>query len=372
MPCLDRKLGWREMKGERFGGIQFPSSKLNQNFSTIGKIWREIVSKHPHPFPSLPFPSLLPPPLPFPPFLLSKHTLKVTKFEIPLHARIVGSFNGLLLLHDLTNPEIFHVVNPVVKKKFSLPPLTGLGNIFSKAGYGLDSSGLCKVVHTSARACSNQVQIKMRVFTVGVDMSWRFIDLQGISLNTKEKQYALKCSPCFIAGFFYWYTMPYYNGVALDIDTETIYQFSFPVDLTRRDGTSIRFLSTETCLGLVRTKTDIWRFWKLTNVKTSEWTELAGINIRPVLSRVDKMFYPREMFFVWPVRLINGDFWFYRCVDEEYVVVRYNLVSDNFSFFPMTQVYSDTLIYPHVHTLLSPKNCKPGIVFSSKDDCNNY
>ncbi|KAK9755265.1 hypothetical protein RND81_01G013600 [Saponaria officinalis] len=294
--------------------------------------------------------------------------LKVTEYQIPLHARINGSLNGLLLLHDMTNTDLYHVVNPITKKNFSLPPLTGFGydNTCSKAGFGVDSSGLCKVVHASPTptACCDEVLINMRVFTVGVDLSWRFIDFKGISLSKREK-YALRCSSLFIAGFIYWYNMPYCNGVALDVDTETVYKFSFPAGLSRHERPYLEFLTTETCLGVVWTEGDIWRFWKLKDVKTSDWTELNGISIGPVLSRVDKMFYPRNMYFCLPVRLINGDFWFCRRVDKEYVVIRYNLVSDNFSFSPMTKVYCDTLIHPHVHTLIhphvhtliSPKNC---------------
>ncbi|KAK9756962.1 hypothetical protein RND81_01G132700 [Saponaria officinalis] len=298
--------------------------------------------------------------------------LKVTEIQIPLRAKIMGSFNGLVLLHDLTNPHIYHVMNPATKVNFTLPPLTGLCDINSRdspAGFGLTSSGCYKVVHVSAKASSKCVRI--RVFTLGVDTAWRFIDLRDISIGAKVKN-AWMCVPRFIAGFIYWSNCAHFDGIALDVDTEIIYQFSPPEDLVRY-GTPIWFLSTGTCLALLRQcQGDIWRLWKLTCVKTGEWTEMAGINIQPVLSRVDKMFYPSKINSVWPVWLINGDFWFYRRVDEEFVVVRYNLVNESFSFFPITHVCPDTLIHPHVHTLLSTKNCKPAIKYSSIDDYNNY
>ncbi|XP_074309930.1 putative F-box protein At2g02030 [Silene latifolia] len=300
--------------------------------------------------------------------------LKGTEIQIPFPARIMGSFNGLVLLHDLTNPDIFHVMNPATKVNISLPPLKGLCDINSHAGFGFTSSGLYKVVHVSAKASSKCVW--MRVFTLGVDTAWRFIDLQGISIDVNKVKYALMHFPRFISGFIYWYNIANINGVALDVDTEIIYQFSPPEDLVRGDGNPIEFLSMGTCLGLLRQWQwgDVWRLWKLTSVKTGEWTEMAGINIRPLISMVNEMFYPSKLGGVWPVRLINGVFWFYRRVDDEYVVGRYDMVNKIFSFFPITQIHPHTLIYPHVHTLLSPgnRNRKPGILCSSIDDYNNY
>ncbi|KAK9669750.1 hypothetical protein RND81_13G152000 [Saponaria officinalis] len=267
--------------------------------------------------------------------------LKLTEIQLPLPAPFMGSFNGFVLLHDLTKPYIFHVMNPVTKVNFSLPPMTGFCNYNSQVGFGITSSGLYKVVHISAKSTAKRVL--MRVFTLGVDTTWLFIDLKGISIGLKEMHAFMFC-PRFIAGFIYWINFLHFTGVALDVDTEIIYRFSPPEDLirediVRNDDTSIRFLSMGTCLGLFRQSQggDTWRFWKLTCVKTNEWTEMARINIQPLLSRVDKMFYPSKVKCVWPTRLINGEFWFYRRVDEEFVMVRYDLVNESFSFFPITK-----------------------------------
>ncbi|XP_074306679.1 uncharacterized protein LOC141641939 [Silene latifolia] len=294
--------------------------------------------------------------------------LNETPVKIPFRASVVCCFNGLLvLLSQSINVDgeievVFHVVNPVTKLIISLPHVTDLDHVTEGISLAVDSSGHYKVVHVSGKIVEFE-QVKMRVFTIGVDKAWRFIELQGIPVITAdENNLMLFRSFCF-GGFIYWFT--YYTssdispfGFALDVDTEIIYQLSMPKDVVE-DQHSFSIVSTETGLGLVRKQDDIWRVWKLTDVKSSEWTELTRINTRTVLNQIDKEFGPDYFKYICPFRLFNGDLWL-RCPRmtskyEDYVVVRYNLARECFDYFPIKRLFNHTL-HPHANTLVSLKN----------------
>ncbi|XP_074306685.1 uncharacterized protein LOC141641944 [Silene latifolia] len=272
------------------------------------------------------------------PIVKMKTKTKTTKVENPSEATILCSLNGLVLLSYSTYGEIIlHVVNPMTKEKISLPPvMVGLGP--KSASLAINSSGHYKVVHVSK-------QVQIRVFTIGVDKAWRLIDLQGIP-NSSTMNYILE-SPYCCRQYIYWFQ--YYSsfGLALDVDTETIYRFTGP--LYERHSV----VNMETSIGItIISEARTLMVRKLTDVKSSEWTEFARINVIPLYSRFSKVFGSTFNNDIYPVGLFGGDFWFYCFIGGKYVVVRKKLADKKrFDFF---EIERGTL-HPHASTFVSPE-----------------
>ncbi|KAK9748718.1 hypothetical protein RND81_02G075500 [Saponaria officinalis] len=285
-----------------------------------------------------------------------------TPVEIPFRGAIVCCFNGLLVLLSGSRTvdgkigyDVFYVVNPVTKVIISLPHLTDSQHVTEGISLAVDSSGHYKVVHVSGKTDYYE-QVKMRVFTIGVDKAWRFIDLQGIpAVNARGMRFHSFC----FGGFMYWFT--YYTsydispfGFALDVDTEIIYPLSMPNDVIKTQYPIS--ISMGTGPGLVTEQDDIWRAWKLTDVKSSEWTELTRINMRQVYNQIKNEFRTSRFWNICPFRLFNGHLWL-RCRREvnNYVVVHYDLARERFKHFRIKRLFNHTL-HPHANTLVSPKN----------------
>ncbi|XP_074306686.1 putative F-box protein At3g17265 [Silene latifolia] len=276
---------------------------------------------------------------------------KTTKVENPSEATILCSLNGLALLSDPINEEIFHVVNPMTKEKISLPPLKVYWRSPKSAGLAVNSSGHYKVVHVSVDnyGYSYLEQLQIRIFTIGVDKAWRLIDLQGIPNSSTMYQHIL-IHPYCCRRYIYWFH--YYSSfdLALDVDTETIYQFTGPKNEV--NDSRVEVVSMETSIGVIDETSTLLNVWKLTDVKSNKWTEFARINVEPVYKRFSKLFGRRFKDGIYPVGLFDGDFWFYCWVgNSKYVVVRKNLADKRFEFF---EIERGTL-HPHASTYVSPE-----------------
>ncbi|XP_074296576.1 uncharacterized protein LOC141626878 [Silene latifolia] len=272
-----------------------------------------------------------------------------TEFAFPFPGRIYGSFNGLVLFQDLKNLKILSVINPVTKVKINLPPVRGLKD-FSCIGFAITSCGHYKVV-VAVHEAHHCPKIHVMVFTIDIDKAWRFIDLQGNS----EMECIPYSRPRFIAGMLYWCDNCY-PCYAMDVDTEKIYHFPNPDDFVQIFARSC-FISLGTALGLIRVNAiDKKSLWKLTDVKSGDWTEVAGININVAYSTVRNALLPRHIDCI-PVMLIDDMFWFNHVIDKEFVLIRFNLVDQSFVVFPIKSKYCFKNLNHHVHTLLSPNKC---------------
>ncbi|XP_074306692.1 putative F-box protein At1g47790 [Silene latifolia] len=269
-----------------------------------------------------------------------------TEFEFPSNARIFGSFNGLVLFHDLNNLQILSVINPVTKVKISLPPVHGLNNLWLNIGFAISSCGHYNVVVTPPN------KVRVMVFTIGIDKAWRFIDLQGKS----EMKSITRTAPRFIAGMLYFCNSSNFPCFAMDVDTETIYVIDKPNEFADMRGSG-RILRLGACLGLAQQERGNWNLWKLTDVKSGKWTKLDGIIIGVALSTVMKELHFECSDTCLPVILMDDIFWFYYVVERQFVVVRFNLANQSFVFLPIKYASFFTQLFHHVHTLLSPNKC---------------
>ncbi|XP_074321426.1 uncharacterized protein LOC141657933 [Silene latifolia] len=295
---------------------------------------------------------------------IDANTPNTTEIQIPPRVEEIFCFNGLVLFSSISNKDIlFHVVNPVTKENISLPRLADYkGRMFkSTASVSVDSRGHYKVVFAfDTSTFYEDILIKMGLFTIGIDKEWRFLDLEGILVDLRIRD-TISFSPQPFGGFIYWYQYNYYssarrsNGFALDIDTETIYQFSQPNDVVYDLG-SATLITIGTSLGFMLTEGFIWRLWKLTDVKSSEWTQLPSINVSTLHSHFDEVFGQYVNLIYHPVKLDRGDLWLYHFVNDKNLVVRYNFVNENMVVFPMEINIDHQSLRPHINTLVSPKN----------------
>ncbi|XP_074289874.1 uncharacterized protein LOC141615400 [Silene latifolia] len=312
--------------------VRVPAQVLHDTVRYVCKLWFEIVRDadfvtvhrqiSPTGFPTQPAWSHLP----YYYIDVDTASLKVTKVGVSAPTRVLCCYNDLVLLSDSTNEEILHVVNVVTKVETSLPPLVGFRSNYGSIGLAVDSSGHYKVVYVT----SSQ-HVYMRVFTIGVDEAWRFIDLQGIHISAIAQSSMLYSRPDCFGGFIYWLKMPKcYLGLALDVNTETIYQFSKPNYLVQGDHSTC-VIGIGTGVGLIYTREPLtWKIWKLTEVKSGQWTELACIDVRELHRQFGyKLDYSLHLR-INPVRLFRGDLWFYGHFNEKFIVVRYNLSNKSF------------------------------------------
>ncbi|XP_074318935.1 uncharacterized protein LOC141655776 [Silene latifolia] len=291
----------------------------------------------------------------------------VTKILFPVQARIKGSCNGLVLLCDsIGDPQKIYLANPLRKLIVSLPPIVPVvmeEPSYTTCSFAVNSSGQYKMVHfacyTYSRIC------EMGVFTIGFDKAWRRNDLQhllGITMNKAASIIKNSRQSQFIGRFLYW--PGYIPFLAMDVDTETLYQISFrPTEKFNRFCYRYEFISTETALGLM-TEWDydrgIWKLEKLTDVKSSEWTEIAMIDIGAMVTKVSngKWTYSISGRYTRPLSLIDGELCFSLRVAFHTTawMIRYNLANESFVCFEVKVPCDDPFCYHHVPTYVSPKN----------------
>ncbi|XP_074318934.1 uncharacterized protein LOC141655775 [Silene latifolia] len=263
----------------------------------------------------------------------SKKSVKLTKIKLPFPVKIQGSFNGLILVSDDRDLGNVHLMNPLRKLMFSLPPVVRVvqrkpfGTFYS---FAVNSSGQYKMVCFSLYESPEDSE--MSVFTIGVDKAWRRINLEhleGISLIHIFKRHGL-----LIAGFLYWCNS-YHFSFAMDVDKETILRISWPTDIDiKRFFRKSRVIRMGTDLGLItedENKCGILKLLKLTDVKSSTaWTKIAMIDIGAIVRKVSNYKETFSFLLMNPVSLIDGElcFCFYQYIsDKSSLVIRYNLAN---------------------------------------------
>ncbi|XP_074319244.1 uncharacterized protein LOC141656303 [Silene latifolia] len=284
----------------------------------------------------------------------------VTKIELPFPAMIKGSSNGLVLAFDNRDSQKVYLANPLRKRIIRLPSVlvpvvrSALSST-SSYSFAVNSSGQYKMVHFYA--CEYQTSYDVSVFTIGIDKAWRRIPLQTGLLEI--------CEPLFIAGIMYW-CRSIFPFLAMDIDTETLYLISYSNNVDRSvfdwDLYNIYFISMGSALGIMvedYSNPDIWKLLKLTDVKSSEWTEIGMIDIGAIVSKVSNgKWTTYEDVAIKPVSLIHGELCFYCGVSTwSSWLIRYNLANQSFVSFVVKMSYRTASVFPHVPTLVSPKNC---------------
>ncbi|XP_074318936.1 uncharacterized protein LOC141655777 [Silene latifolia] len=290
----------------------------------------------------------------------------VIKILLPFPAMIKGSCNGLVLLCDsIWDPQKIYLANPLRKLIVSLPPVVPVAMeipSYTTCSFALNSSGQYKMVHFTVYI---QSQIcEMGVFTIGFDKAWRRIDLQhllGIPLRNEVNVmlHALSNHGLLIVGFLYW-PITYTHFLSMDVDTETFYKISWPTDIDRSPYKS-RFISMETALGLMTEddkKHGMWKLLKLTDVKSSEWTEITMMDIGAMVTKVSNGKWTYSGRYTKPLSLIDGEFCFSLRLGfySTAWMIRYNLANESFVSFEVKLPYDNPSCIHHVQTYVSPKN----------------
>ncbi|XP_074318930.1 uncharacterized protein LOC141655771 [Silene latifolia] len=300
-------------------------------------------------------------------------SVMLTKIQLPFRGMIQGSCNGLVLFCDNwdTSRKV-HLMNPLRKLIVNMPPVIPvvLGYLFyTTYGFAVNSSGQYKVVHISFYI-SPTYSCEMSVFTIGVDKSWRPrpIDLQhllGTPLNYGDMPCPLWNPGLLIARFLYWCSTSFVYSLAMDVDTETLYLITWPASVDR-ERFNRYFISMGTALGLMAqddSNPAIWKLLKLTDIKSSEWTEISKIDIGAIVNKVTKGKWTMTygVVAIKPVSLIHGELCFYCGVisTKWSRFVRYNLANESLVSSRVNISCNGASSVHHVQTFVSPKNCYP-------------
>uniref|UniRef100_A0A803NDY3 F-box domain-containing protein n=1 Tax=Chenopodium quinoa TaxID=63459 RepID=A0A803NDY3_CHEQI len=312
----------------------------------------------------------------------------VSILKLPFEAFILASCNGLLLLQNAFIPKELSVVNLVTKANISLPPLSltlPKVCIYRKPSAVLafaPSSGRYKVfcpcfVPKYPRSPYRQreknddhlarFEVKVMVWTVAVDETWRAIDIdcQGITMSNKAKQTLLSHPFSIAAGYVYWFDICHSLGFALDIDAETMYQFEGPEDSVINSKEKTYCIPMDTGgAGIIywQNPSKFWKVWEMIGPKTGPWGRCMNFDAAGMYLALQRHFNPSKFGVAIPLymSLKTGEFWFFGFVETKhsmsFALVCYNWKTGSvWSPPPRWRRYFD---FPHLHvnSLLSLKN----------------
>ncbi|XP_021729517.1 uncharacterized protein LOC110696515 [Chenopodium quinoa] len=270
----------------------------------------------------------------------------VSILKLPFEAFILASCNGLLLLQNAFIPKELSVVNLVTKANISLPPLSltlPKVCIYRKPSAVLafaPSSGRYKVfcpcfVPKYPRSPYRQreknddhlarFEVKVMVWTVAVDETWRAIDIdcQGITMSNKAKQTLLSHPFSIAAGYVYWFDICHSLGFALDIDAETMYQFEAPEDSVINSKVKTYCIPMDTGgAGIIywQNPSKFWKVWEMIGPKTGPWGRCMNFDAAGMYLALQRHFNPSKFGVAIPLymSLKTGEFWFFGFVETKH------------------------------------------------------
>ncbi|KAL3624451.1 hypothetical protein CASFOL_031119 [Castilleja foliolosa] len=197
--------------------------------------------------------------------------------------------NGLILETERDDPFVLYITNPVTMQRSPLPlspiPLFGMGFLFSAIAYA-SLSMKYKVIRSyqdnSIRFCS--------ILTIGVEESWRPVNTQHLSLETKS---VLLCRPLTTEGFVHWVDKVNYV-LTLNVETEIITAYLVPSPCSgERHGYNYYYLPTVKYLSLLIWREWSWEVWEM-KPETGEWTNLPGIELSDRKCEILEWFSKRD------------------------------------------------------------------------------
>ncbi|KAK6149772.1 hypothetical protein DH2020_017297 [Rehmannia glutinosa] len=203
---------------------------------------------------------------------VTRGRIEISKFSYKFREILWTSCNGLILENCLKDQTFLYVANPATKQHCALPRFYSqiIFNRYSSLAY-VEASMEYKVV----RACDcndcndGNTNIGCAILTVGMDGSWRHVQIEHLSLSDRK---LLCASPLVTEGFMHWNYL-----VTLNLETETIRQVPIPQGYGEKImyyfsmGRYLSFLTpcSEFC----------WEVWEM-KPDTGEWTKLPDICLK--------------------------------------------------------------------------------------------
>ncbi|KAL7112131.1 hypothetical protein ACP275_05G133000 [Erythranthe tilingii] len=211
-----------------------------------------------------------------------------------------SSCNGLtleLLESDHIDTDGLCIVNAATKQVFQLPLF---GNFYPRAW---DYSGIAyaaasmeyKVVSISDPKLLSNTPIALlgcAILTVGVDKSWRHVDIQHLSLKANE---LFKTTPLTAEGFLHWTSekVGMTHILTLNVETEVIMEICLPQGCNDGVHKSRYFLSNGRSLTVFISRSEFsWDVWELKKPENGEWVKIIRIDLEGQKRKFERIAVP--------------------------------------------------------------------------------
>ncbi|KAH7862125.1 hypothetical protein Vadar_000359 [Vaccinium darrowii] len=208
---------------------------------------------------------------------VGKMKATMTELGFPFSSPLTATCDGLVLLVNppFTYGEVAFVANPLTKQMLKLPPHSCQP---AQCLFSLACSHLAREYKVVFQYMAHGCQFfDWMIVTVGKDQAWRLIDSKKLS------NYGRTFSPdsrLSTGGFLYHVYHPYTSVVALDVESETFYEFPSPTVLYSCDRDDISYLARGkylSCIVQLKPRT-LFDVWELSNPTSGGWRKLYTFN----------------------------------------------------------------------------------------------
>ncbi|EYU29243.1 hypothetical protein MIMGU_mgv1a006162mg [Erythranthe guttata] len=245
-----------------------------------------------------------------------KGKIEISKIDYEYRCRCWSSCNGLTLEYHPATSSAFCILNPVTKQLFELPPFGDFDLAYcacsgiAYAAASMEYKVVCISGHPDQRTSTPAAMLGCAILTVGVDKSWRRVDVQHLSLEAKE---LFKNTPLTTEGFLHWTSrqIGMRRMLTLNVETEIITETRVPRGgFNNRKGKESRYyLSNGRSLSVVIACSEFsWDVWELKKPKIGEWVKTIRIDLEGQKSKFENLRhkYPRPLI-IEPVAWLNYD-----------------------------------------------------------------
>ncbi|KAK6142929.1 hypothetical protein DH2020_023277 [Rehmannia glutinosa] len=209
--------------------------------------------------------------------------IEISKLSDKSNHLFLSSCNGLILEFDCLKSYALYIANST-KQRSALPTFSANTTSDCSAIAYAATSMEYKVVNTCyfMNGNTDEFEHDCAILTVGVDKSWRRVNIQHLSLTAKE---LLKRTPFATQGFVHWAqnNLRVVNGepqyiLTLNVETEIFTQIPVPLVHGERLG-CYHYLSMGSYLSLLIDCSEFsWEVWEM-KPETGEWTKMPKIDL---------------------------------------------------------------------------------------------
>ncbi|XP_073152789.1 F-box protein At5g07610-like [Henckelia pumila] len=261
--------------------------------------------------------------------------LEISKFGQGLGYPVWSSCNGLILTRDPRYLRFLYVSDPLTKQRAILPPYFHQIKTHEYFRLAFDEASMeYKVVQARHCGLFPSKSQNIEILTVGVDRVWRRIDVEHLSLISRE---AFISKPLVTGAFIHWIGTTFI--LTLNVETETIFQFPLPPQ--SQHGLR-KFLPMGSNLSVVCGSSELYRdVWEM-NPESGTWTMLLRFDLRPLICKFPDLF-PHRLKFLDPLGWLEaGEVLFFNTKDTQKCCVAYNIKTSEMQLF---EVYTLIISY---------------------------
>ncbi|XP_012847223.1 PREDICTED: uncharacterized protein LOC105967181 [Erythranthe guttata] len=266
---------------------------------------------------------------------------EISRFRYDFANLCISSCNGLTLEHYISRADSqYCIANPATNRHFYLPPFptSFTHELHCSAIAYTAASMVYKVVCPGIDKTSKSTVCA--ILTVGVDSSWRYVQTEHLSPDTKR---LLLKNPLTDEGFLHWPEKKGTHIPTLNVETEIITETRVPPGCNGKE--LMYYLSSGRSLTvLVQCSGFSWDVWELTKPENGEWTKIGRIDLEGRKWKFEELVIEcgcnTGPFALWPVGWLNyAQVLVLHISYLTQVCILYNVVSQEIDFVDMGRVF---------------------------------